>query len=294
MSAGEYQQATRASVRGGGGTTPVAARSRLLSFVASGAPLVAVIVAAAVFAPWIAPYGEAQFVGGVWDPPSAQHWLGTDNLGRDMVTRLVFGARNTISIASLATALAFGLGVLLGFAAAAIGGWLDTLVSRAMEILLAIPVLISALMVLSVLGNSLPVLVVTIGLLESTRVYMIARAVARTIVVREFVAAARLRGEGLGWLLAREILPNTLGALAAEAGLRFSFIFLFIASLSFLGLGIQPPAADWGSMVRENAQAIDFGLPVPLYPAAAIAFLTIGVNRLVDRYLAAIARPGAT
>jgi peptide/nickel transport system permease protein len=270
-----------------------AVRHRWIPLAASGAPLVALILGAAVFAPWLAPYGEAQFVGGVWDPPSAQHWLGTDNLGRDMVTRLIFGARNTLTIASLATALAFGLGVLLGFAAAAIGGWVDALVSRAVEILLSIPVLISALMVLSVLGNSLPVLIATIGLLESTRVYTIARAVARTIVVREFVAAARLRGEGLVWLIAREILPNALAALAAEAGLRFSFIFLFIASLSFLGLGIQPPAADWGSMVRENAQAINFGLLAPLYPATAIALLTSGVNRLVDRYLAAAARPGA-
>jgi peptide/nickel transport system permease protein len=147
--------------------------------------------------------------------------------------------------------------------------------------------------VLSVLGNTTTVLIMTIGVLEATRVYTIARAVARAIVVREFVAVARLRGEGLAWVLAREILPNALPALAAEAGLRFSFIFLFIASLSFLGLGIEPPAADWGSMVRENAQAIHFGLFAPLYPAAAIALLTIGVNRLVDRYLAAAARPGA-
>jgi len=257
------------------------------------AVVVAIILTAALFAPWLAPYGEAQFVGGVWDPPSVRHLLGTDNLGRDMLTRLIFGARNTVSIAGLATTLAVGLGVALGFLAAALGGWVDALVSRGVEILLSIPVLISALMVLAALGNSLAVLIATIGLLESTRVYTIARAIARTIVVREFVAAARLRGEGLVWVLAREILPNALPALAAETGLRFSFIFLFIASLSFLGLGIQPPAADWGSMVRENAPAINFGLIAPLYPATAIALLTIGVNRLVDRYLAAESRPGA-
>jgi len=270
---------------------PSMERSGWLRFAASGAPLVALILAAVVLAPWVAPYGEAQFVGGVWDPPSLAHWLGTDNLGRDMLTRLIFGARNTVTLAALATALAFTLGVSLGFFAAALGGWVDALVSRAIEILLSVPVLISALMVLSVLGNSLPVLIATIGLLESTRVYMLARAVARSIVVREFVAAARLRGEGLVWVLVREILPNALAPLAAEAGLRFSFIFLFVASLSFLGLGIQPPAADWGSMVRENAQAINFGLPAPLYPATAIALLTIAVNRVVDRYLAAESRP---
>jgi len=270
---------------------PSGASRGWLRFAASGAPLVALILAAAALAPWVAPYGEAQFVGGVWDPPNLQHWLGTDNLGRDMFTRLLFGARNTVTLAALATVLAFGLGVTLGFCAAAVGGWVDALVSRAIEILLSVPVLISALMVLSVLGNSLPVLIATIGLLESTRVYTIARAVARGIVVREFVAAARLRGEGLAWVLVREILPNALAPLAAEGGLRFSFIFLFVASLNFLGLGIQPPAADWGSMVRENAQAINFGLAAPLYPATAIALLTIGVNRLVDHYLAAEARP---
>jgi peptide/nickel transport system permease protein len=258
--------------------------SRLRAFAASGAPVVAAILAAAVFAPWLAPYGQAQFVGGVWDPPSAAHWLGTDNLGRDMVTRLIFGARNTVSIAVLATMLAFMLGVALGLAATALGGWVDAVVSRAVEILLAVPVLISALMVLSVLGNSPSVLIATIGLLESTRVYQIARAVARSINVREFVAVARLRGERLPWIMTREILPNAAPALIAEAGLRFSFIFLFIASLSFLGLGIQPPAADWGSMVRENAAAINFGLYAPLYPAGAIALLTVAVNRLVDRH----------
>jgi len=259
-------------------------RAKLRAFVASGAPVVAVILAAAVFAPWLAPYGQAQFVGGVWDPPSAAHWLGTDNLGRDMLTRLIFGARNTVSIAVLATTLAFVLGVALGFAAAALGGWIDAVLSRGVDVLLSVPVLISALMVLSVLGNSQPVLIATIGLLEATRVYQIARAVARGINVREFVAAARLRGEGLAWIMMREMLPNAVPELIAEAGLRFSFIFLFIASLSFLGLGIQPPAADWGSMVRENAAGINFGLYAPFYPALAIALLTVAVNRLVDRH----------
>jgi peptide/nickel transport system permease protein len=174
--------------------------------------------------------------------------------------------------------------VALGLAAAALGGWVDAVGSRVVDIFLSVPVLISALIVLSVLGNSPPVLIATIGLLEATRVYQVARAVARTINVREFVAAARLRGEGLPWILMREILPNAWPALVAEAGLRFSFIVLFIASLSFLGLGIPPPAADWGSMVRENAAAIHFGLYAPLYPAGAIALLTVAVNRLVDRH----------
>jgi peptide/nickel transport system permease protein len=256
-----------------------------------GIGVVVLVCGAALLAPWIAPYREAQFVGGVWDLPSPSNWLGTDNDGRDMLTRVLFGTRTTVSIALIATLIAFFLGVSLGFVAAAVGGWLDAILSRCIDIVLAIPVLISALMVLSVLGTSTPVLIVTIGLLESTRVYFVARAVARSVNINPYVSVARLRGEGLAWIIAREILPNALPPLIAEAGLRFCFIFLFIASLSFLGLGVQPPTADLGSMVRENALAINFGLFAPLYPAAAIALLTIGINLIVDRLLAVHARP---
>jgi peptide/nickel transport system permease protein len=256
-----------------------------------GAGVVLLIVAAIVLAPWLAPYAESQFIGGVWDPPSGASWLGTDNLGRDMLTRLMYGGRNTVGIAAVTTAIAVVLGTALGFVAAAVGGWVDNVLSRCIDILLSIPVLISALMVLSVLGSSVPVLIGTIGILEATRVYLVARAVARTIAVQEFVAVARLRGEGLAWIISREILPNALPPLIAEAGLRFCFVVLFIASLGFLGLGIQPPAADWGSMVRENAQAINFALLAPLYPAAAIAALTVGVNLVVDWLLSKYARP---
>lgn len=259
---------------------------------AAGLVIVVLVVAAAVLAPWVAPYGEAELVGGVWDGPSAATLLGTDSLGRDMLSRLVYGARTTVGIALATTALAFVLGCAMGFAAAVVGGWVDALLSRLIDVLLAIPVLISALLVLSVLGTSIPVLIGTIAVLESTRVFRVSRAVAMTIAVLDYVEIARLRGEGLGWVMAREVLPNALPPLIAEAGLRFCFIFLFIASLSFLGLGIQPPNADWGSMVRENAQAINFGVYAPLYPAAAIALLTVGVNLVVDWLLALHARPG--
>ena len=269
----------------------MAGRTRAPASYYIGIAIVAAIAVAAALAPWIAPYQEAEFVGGVWDLPSAATWLGTDNDGRDMLTRLIFGTRTTVSIALLATLIAFLLGVSLGFLASVLGGWVDAVLSRCIDILLAIPVLISALMVLSVLGTSTPVLIVTIGTLEATRVYFVARAVARSIAVLPFVTVARLRGEGLAWLITREILPNALPPLIAEAGLRFCFIFLFIASLSFLGLGIQPPTADLGSMVRENAQAINFGLYAPLYPAGAIALLTIGINLIVDWQLARHARP---
>ena len=170
--------------------------------------------------------------------------------------------------------------------AAIIGGWLDTLLSWLVDILMAIPTLIFALMLLSVLGTSTPTLILVIGLLSATRVFRLSRAVAMDVAVMEFVEVAKLRGEGWWWILRQEILPNTLSAARiAEFGLRFCFVFLFISSLSFLGLGIQPPTADWGSMVRENAGAIPFGLPTPFLPAAAIAVLTIGVNLVVDWFL---------
>jgi peptide/nickel transport system permease protein len=239
----------------------------------------------AIFAPVIAPYGETSVVGEVWESFSSEFYLGTDHLGRDLFTRMVYGARNTIVLAFLTTAISFLLGTSLGFIAATKGGWIDQIFSRIIDIFMAFPTLIFALMILSVMGSSIPVLIFTIALLDSTRVYRLSRAVAMDIEVNEFVEAARLRGEGLWWIMRYEILPNAMPPLVAEFGLRFCFVFLFIASLSFLGLGLQPPLADWGGMVRENAGAITFGIYIPLLPAAAIAILTVGVNLIVDWFL---------
>jgi peptide/nickel transport system permease protein len=250
-----------------------------------GIGMVLITLLAAILAPVVAPYSETEVAGDVWLPISSDHWIGTDNLGRDLFSRLLYGARNTIAIAFLITALSFVVGVVLGFMGATVGGWMDQLLSRCVDILMAFPTLIFALMVLSVVGTSVPALIVVIALLDSTRVFRLSRAVAMDIEVMEFVEAARLRGEGLWWIMRHEILPNAMPPLVAEFGLRFCFVFLFIAALSFLGLGIQPPTADWGSMVRENSGAITFGILTPLWPAAAIAFLTVGVNLIVDWFL---------
>lgn len=239
----------------------------------------------ALFAPLLAPYGETEIVGGPWEEMGDQFIWGTDQLGRDLYTRVIYGARNTIGIALLTTILSFFIGILGGFAAATFGGWVDQLLSRAVDVLMAIPSLIFALIALSVMGTSLPSLIVVIAITDATRVFRLSRAVAMDVAVMEYVEVARLRGEGSVWLMAREILPNTLAPLVAEFGLRFCFVFLFISALSFLGLGIQPPTADWGSMVRENAIGISYGIPTPLIPAAAIAVLTIGVNLIVDWFL---------
>jgi peptide/nickel transport system permease protein len=250
--------------------------------VAVGLAIIVLNVAVAVLAPWLAPRGEAEPVGDVWAAPSATAWLGLDNLGRDMLSRLVFGARTTIALALVGTLLSFAIGVVGGFTAAVAGWWVDTVLSRLVDAVMAIPTLILALVVLSVLGTSIPVLVGTIAVISSTRVFRLSRALAMDIAALEYVEAARLRGETLWWLVRREILPNALPPLVAEFGLRFSFTILFIASLSFLGLGIRPPHADWGSMVRENAQAITLGAIAPLVPAAAIAQLTVSINLTVD------------
>ncbi|MCO6055413.1 ABC transporter permease [Pseudomonas sp. MOB-449] len=236
----------------------------------------------ALFAPYLAPYGETDVVGEGFAPWGGQFLLGTDNLGRDMLSRLIYGARNTLGIAFLTTVLAFLLGGLAGLVAAIRGGWVDQGLSRLVDILMAIPQLIFALLILSVVGTTATSLVLVIALLDATRVFRLARAVAMTVVVQDFVEAARLRGEGLWWLVTREVLPNAAAPLIAEFGLRFCFVFLFISALSFLGLGIQPPTSDWGSMVRDNAVLITFGDITPLLPALAVALLTIGVNFVVD------------
>lgn len=248
----------------------------------AGVIIIAVYISAAVLAPLLAPYGETEVVGDVWEPFGGATLLGTDQLGRDLLSRLLYGARNTISIALATTLLAFCIGITGGFFAAIVGGWVDNLLSRIVDILMAIPILIFALMILSVLGTSVPTLIMVVAVLDSTRVFRLSRAVAIDVSVMDYVEVARLRGEGIWWIMRREIFPNALTPLVAELGLRFCFVFLFISALSFLGLGIQPPAADWGGMLRENAGAITFGILTPLIPAAAIAGLTIGVNMVVD------------
>ncbi|WP_311031771.1 ABC transporter permease [Mesorhizobium koreense] len=239
-------------------------------------------VLAAIFTPWIAPYSNTEIVGDVWAPASAAHWLGTDNLGRDLLTRLLYGARITLFIAFLATALSFTLGASLGFSAAVIGGWFDELLSRFVDLFMSIPTLIFALVVLSVLPSTTLTLILVMGILDSTRVFRISRAVAVDINVMDFVEAAKLRGEGRLWIIFREILPNALSPLVAELGLRFIFAILFLSALSFLGLGVQPPESDWGGMVKDNKDGIVFGIPAALLPAAAISVLAISVNLVAD------------
>ena len=247
-----------------------------------GLAVVTVYAVLAVVTPWIAPFRESEVVGGAYMPWSVLHVLGTDNLGRDMLTRILYGGRNTLGIAFTATMLTFLIGMWLGLLAAVTGGWIDQTLSRIVDMMMSVPQLIFKLFLLSLFGTSIPALILIIAAVDSTRVFRLVRATASGVAVMEYVEVARLRGEGLAWIMIREVLPNITAPLIAEFGLRFCFVFLAISALSFLGLGIQPPMADWGSMVRDNATLITFGDITPLIPAAAIALLTVSVNFVVD------------
>ena len=247
-----------------------------------GLAIIAINLFVALFAPLIAPFGQADIVGDAYADPDIHHLLGLDNLGRDIVSRLMYGARLSIGLSLVITMLSFAIGIIAGFGAAVAGGWVDMALARLVDLLLSMPTFIFAMVILSVAGSSFPALIATIAILDSPKVFRLARSVAMNVVSLEFVEAARLRGEGWWWIVTREIFPNSIPPLTAEFGLRFCFTFLFIATLSFLGLGVQPPDADWGGMVKDLRDMISLGSATPLYPAAAIAILSIGVNFVVD------------
>ena len=286
----------RAGFRGIAG--PFGAVFRAMPLTAAfGLTVVMLYVLAALGAPMIAPYGESQVFDefNLFPGENPDFLLGTDQLGRDLLTRLLYGGRNTVGIAFVTTALAFLIGATFGFIAAVLGGWLDQVVSRTVDVLMAIPQLIFALLLLTIFGQSTINMILVIAVLDSTRVFRLARAVGANIVVMDYIEAAKLRGEGLGYLIFKEILPNAAAPLLAEFGLRFCFVFLLIAALSFLGIGIQPPLADWGTMVRELSIYIGYAeygdwqaASLPLLPAAAIALLTVAINFtadwMLDRY----------
>lgn len=245
--------------------------------------IVSLMIFIAIFGPLIAPYSEeAMLAAGSFAPISAENWLGTDYIGRDIFSRILYGARVTLGLSFLATVVAFTVGTLFGFTAATFSPLVDTIISRAYDIILSIPSIMLALVAIAALGTSAAVLIGTIGLIYSANVFRISRALAMDIKVMDFVEAARARGEGRLWIIVREILPNTVIPLSSELGLRLVFSVLAISGLSFLGLGVQPPTAGWGVMVRENMTGMMYGSPAALAPAFAIAILTISINLIVD------------
>jgi peptide/nickel transport system permease protein len=273
--------------------------------------IVAVWVVIAFIGPWIAPYHEAEFIvddsyvpaGGCpemleelydideWTPEAITQYcsdsdltlvLGSDYLGRDTFSRIIWGARTTIGISFVATLFAYFVGITLGIGAAVSGGWTDMVLSRINEAILSLPSIMLGLIAVAALGSTIPILVVTAALIYATSVFRIARALGQDIMVQDFVEAAHARGEGLWWIITREVLPNAAMPLLTDFGLRLVFVILFISSLSFLGLGVQPPMADWGSMVRENMQGLGYGSYASIWPAIAIGTLTISINLIVD------------
>jgi peptide/nickel transport system permease protein len=240
-----------------------------------------------LLAPAISPHSYSDIVSdNAFSKPSPTALLGTDYLGRDVLSRLFYGARLTLGLCAVTTAIAFVGGVLTGGLAGLVSGtFVDTLLSRAVDALMSFPSIMLAMIIVTGLGTSLPVLIGTVALIEGTRVFRLTRALAMEVSVLEFVEAARLRGERAIWIIWREILPNIRHPLVADLGLRFTYSILLVSALSFLGLGVQPPQADWGGMVRENISGILMGSLAPIVPAAAIASITIGVTLTLDAWL---------
>lgn len=234
-----------------------------------------------------APFLSEQALGemsdaGVFQAMSAQHWLGTDYLGRDMLVRIIAGTPYTIGVALVATLLACGAGALIGLLAAVTGGWVDAVLSRLLDTLVSIPSKMFALVVIAGFGSSVSLLVAVAAIVYTPGCYRIIRSLAVNINAMDYVTVARARGEGRAYIMRREVLPNITGPLLADMGLRFVYALRLLASLSFLGLGVQPPMADWGSLVRENLGSLPVGGVSVLAPALAIATLTIAVNLVID------------
>ena len=260
-------------------------RDRLAHFGVTGWLGLAVIAfwaVASVFGPSLLSQSGDIGGGDVFAPMSAAHWFGTDYLGRDMLARVIEGARYTVGVAFFATLLASGTGTLLALLAAASGRWIDSTLSRVLDTLTAIPSKMFALLMVAGFGSSVPMLVMTAAIIYVPGSYRMARALAVNINALDYVTVARARGEGTGYVMLQEILPNITGPMLADFGLRFVYVVLLLASLSFLGLGIQPPEADWGSLVRENIETLANGGAAVIAPSVAIASLTIAVNLVID------------
>jgi len=237
----------------------------------------------AILAPYIIPHSIGDIVDDDYFGPMRQGlWLGSDYLGRDMLSRVLMGARYTVGISLAAVSIACFSGVVLGMIAAVTGGWLDTCLSRFLDAMNSIPSKLFGLVVVAAVGSSIPVLILTLAVIYIPGAYRFARALAVNINTMDFITVARVRGESTAYLIGSEILPNIIRPVLADFGLRFVFIVLLLSGLSFLGLGLQPPLADWGALVRENIGGLPFAAPAVIIPSLAIASLTISVNLLID------------
>ncbi|WP_332304260.1 ABC transporter permease [Rhizobium sp. GR12] len=237
----------------------------------------------AIFAPYLIPHPVGEIIDlDYFGPMTSDLWLGSDYLGRDVFSRILMGARFTVGISLAAVTIACVSGVVLGMSAAVVGGWFDAVLSRFLDAVNSIPSKLFGLVVVAAVGSSIPVLIVTLSVIYTPGAYRFARALAVNVNTMDFVTVARVRGESLLYLIISEILPNIIRPVLADLGVRFVFIVLLLSGLSFLGLGLQPPNADWGALVRENIGGLPFAAPAVLFPSLAIASLTISVNLLID------------
>jgi peptide/nickel transport system permease protein len=238
----------------------------------------------ALLGPWLAPHPVGEVVSdNIFDAVSMAHPFGTDYLGRDMFSRVLVGARFTVGLALVAALLASGLGCLCALLSVVAPRWLDETISRLMDALISIPSKMLALIMVSAFGSSVPLLICTAVLSFTPGAFRISRSLAVNIEALEYVQVARTRGENRLYIACMEILPNMLNPVLADLGLRFGFIVLLLSGMSFLGLGVQPPDADLGSLVRENISGLSQGAAALVIPALAIGSLTIGVNLFIDR-----------
>lgn len=247
-----------------------------------GVVLVLVIVGTALIGPFFAPYDPAAFVGAPFSPPSSTALLGTDNLGRDVLSRFLWGGRSILGLAAAATLIGLVLGVSIGLVAAYSRSLLDDTLMRGMDVILAFPSIVLALVAVSTLGPQLWLIVLVVGITTMPRVARVTRGASAEIVERDFVQAAEALGEPRRKILLGEILPNITSPLMVEASLRLTYAIGLIAGLSFLGFGEQPPAADWGLMINENRQGLTVQPWGVVMPVIAIALLTIGTSLVGD------------
>jgi peptide/nickel transport system permease protein len=258
--------------------------------VAVGAALLAVHLGLAVAGPALAPYDFAQFnMLHPLEPPSRSFWGGTDQFGRDQWSRVMWGARGTLALAAASTLLGVGLGVVVGMAGAFYRGWLDEILMRAMDALMALPALLLAMLLLTTLGSNPVYVTLGIGVVFMPRSARVLRGVALGLAASEFIDAARVRGERGAFILFREMLPNAWGPITVEVTIRFAYAILLATSLGFLGLGAQPPAPDWGLMINEALPFLGQAPWLAIGPAVAISSAVVGANLVGDGLREALA-----
>ena len=257
---------------------------------AVGVTIVVFVVAVAFFGRYFAPYDPNVPVSAPLSPPSSHYWLGTDFLGRDVFSRLLYGGRSVITLAALATGLGYLIGMSVGLIAGFSRSRIDPVLMRSVDVMLAFPPLLFLLALITGAGTGIPVLIIGVAAIQAPGISRIVRTATQEVSVRGYVEAAIARGERSYAVIVREVLPNIMAPVLVDSGLRFTYSILIIASVNFLGLGLQPPASDWALMISDNRQYIAIQAWAVLAPAAMIALLTIGINLTGDAIARSLGR----